>query len=138
MSAQAEKKSENDWSGSSPSWVIRIVFAVAGIVLLGGAVVAWQYQSAFGSMANVLPWVVAAALILGAGAIIESISAVVWVALFTGIFAVAVAFVITGRFVVTQPDGRTIFVVDRFAGQVQFCSAEACRTISRGDLPPHH
>ncbi len=136
MSAEAENKPASSFEGASPSWVIRVVFGLAGLVLLAGAFVAWQYHGLFnGAFGEALPWIMAAAVLLGTGAIIESISTWVWVALIAGIFAVFVAFVVTGRYIVTAPEHGQVFVLDRFGGDVQICGAEGCHNISEGDLP---
>jgi hypothetical protein len=136
MSAETDSKTDTRFQDASPSWLIRVVFGLAGLVLLTCALVAWQYHGVFnGALGEALPWIMAAAVLLGTGAIVESISTWVWIALIAGIFAVAVAFVVTGRFVVTAPDHGAVFVVDRFGGDVQMCAAEGCHNISEGDLP---
>lgn len=131
-------------SGASTPWNVKLAFGVAGIILLAGAFVAWQFAGALGgSIGEALPWIIAAAVLLGAGAIIESITVEVWVALIVGVFAVAITFLIAGRVATYPSQGQSIFVVDRFSGEVELCTADGCKvlpnngTLVRGpQLPP--
>jgi hypothetical protein len=117
---------------SSEPWAMRALFGFAGLILLGGAYVAWQFKGMLGGeVGQALPWLIAAAVLLGAGALIESISTLVWVSLIAGVFAIAVTFIVTGR-VTTYPSvGQSIFVVDRFSGEVELCNAQACTVLPR-------
>src|SRR5579862_5549671 len=85
----------------SPTWVIRLVMALVGVLLLIGAFVAWEMHWAVGGLYGaMLPWILMLAVLLGAGAIVESIKTGVWMALLFGISLVLAAYVITGRYVV--------------------------------------
>jgi hypothetical protein len=119
-------------AASSEPWAMRALFGFAGLILLGGAYVAWQFKGMLGGeVGQALPWLIAAAVLLGAGALIESISTLVWVSLIAGVFAIAVTFIVTGR-VTTYPSvGQSIFVVDRFSGEVELCNAQACTVLPR-------
>ena len=119
-------------SGADSPWAVRLVFGIVGFLLLTGAFVAWQFQGLLGgSVGQALPWLIAAAGLLGAGAIIESITMEIWLALIVGVFAVAVTFVIAGRATTYPSVGQSIFVVDRFSGEVELCNAEACKVLPR-------
>jgi hypothetical protein len=119
-------------SGPDSPWGVRLVFGIVGFVLLAGAFVAWQFQGLLGgSVGQALPWLIAAAGFLGAGAIIESITVEIWLALIVGVFAVAVTFVIAGRATTYPSAGQSIFVVDRFSGEVELCAAEGCKVLPR-------
>jgi hypothetical protein len=123
---------EHDHDTGSPNWAMRLALGVGGIVLLLGALAAWQFQDKFGGqLAIALPWLIAGAVLLGAAAIMESITTEIWVTLLAGIFLLAAAFIVTGR-VMAQLDepAHTIFVIDRFTGEVRVCSTLGCR-----DLP---
>src|ERR1700744_3928592 len=73
----------------SPNWAV-------GLLL--GALAAWQFQDKFGGeLAIALPWLLAGAVLLGAAALVESITSEVWVTLIGGVFVLAAAFIITGR-----------------------------------------
>jgi|HubBroStandDraft_6_1064221.scaffolds.fasta_scaffold23034_3 hypothetical protein len=119
-------------AAASEPWVARVLFGFAGLVLLAGAVAAWQFKSMFGGeVGEALPWIIAAAVLLGGAAILESISTSVWIALIAGIFLLAITYVIAGR-VATYPSvGQSIFVVDRFTGEVELCNSEACTVLPR-------
>jgi hypothetical protein len=121
---------------STTPWGVRLAFGIAGLLFLAGAFVAWQFRGALnGSVAEALPWIIAAAVLLGAGAIMESVTTEIWIALIVGIFLVLIAFVVVGRVNVYPAQGQSIFVVDRFTGEVELCSAEACRVLPRnGDF----
>jgi Na+-translocating ferredoxin:NAD+ oxidoreductase RnfD subunit len=115
-----------------PNWMVRIGLAVGGLLLLAGALAAWQMQDKFGgSLATALPWLVAGAILLGAAAVLESITTEIWVTLLAGVFLLGAAFIVTGRVTVQldQP-AHSVFVVDRFTGEVRVCNPVGCR-----DLP---
>jgi len=118
-------------SSTTTPWSVRLAFGIAGLVLLAGAFVAWQFRDAMGgSVAEALPWIIAAAVLLGAGAIMESVTTEIWIALIVGLFALAITFVIVGRISV-HPQGQAIYVVDRFTGDVELCDANACKVLPR-------
>lgn len=118
----------------SPTWIVRLVMALVGVALLVAAVVAWRmHWTVGGEFGAILPWVVVLAVLLGAGAVIESIKTSVWITLLAGIFATLVAYVITGTYVVDlDASAHAVFVVDRYTGETHFCTAEDCRTLSAG------
>ncbi|MDE2111607.1 MAG: hypothetical protein KGJ79_10735 [Alphaproteobacteria bacterium] len=119
-------------SSTSVPWGLRLAFGFGGLLLLAGAFIAWQFHSLLGgTVGQALPWLIAAAVLLGAGAIVESITAEVWVALIAGVFAVVVAFVVTGRVSVYPSQGQSLFVVDRFSGEVELCTAAECKVLPR-------
>ncbi len=114
-----------------PNWMVRIGLGVGGLLLLGRAL-AWQMQDRFGGgLATALPWLVAGAILLGAAAVLESITTEIWVTLLAGVFLLGAAFIVTGRVTVQldQP-AHSVFVVDRFTGEVRVCNPAGCR-----DLP---
>jgi hypothetical protein len=116
----------------SPNWAVRLGLGVGGIVLLLLALGAWQMQNHFhGSLQLALPWLVAGAVILGAAAIVESITTEVWVTLIAGFFLLGIAFILTGRVTVALDQVQhSAYVVDRFTGEVRVCNEQGCR-----DLP---
>jgi hypothetical protein len=118
----------------SPTWVIRLVMALAGIALLVGAVVAYRmHWMVGGELGAILPWVIVLAVLLGAGAIIESIKTSVWITLLAGIFASVVAWLIAGSYVVNlDASAHGVFVVDRYTGETHYCTANECRTLTEG------
>lgn len=129
---------DHETASSTEPWVARVLFGLAGLILLAGAFVAWQFKDLLGGeVGQALPWLIAAAVLLGGAAILESISTVVWVAVIAGIFLLAITYVIAGR-VATYPSvGQSIFVVDRFTGEVELCDSTACTVLERhGDLFP--
>ncbi|HEY5337699.1 MAG TPA: hypothetical protein VIJ85_05825 [Rhizomicrobium sp.] len=121
---------EHDNGG--PNWAVRLGLGVGGIVLLLGALGAWQFQDRFhGSLQLALPWLVAGAVILGAAAIVESITTEVWVTIIAGFFLLGIAFIVTGRVTVALDQVQhSAYVVDRFTGEVRVCNTTGCR-----DLP---
>jgi hypothetical protein len=123
---------EHEHDNGSPNWAVRLALGVGGIVLLLGALAAWQFQDRIGGqMAITLPWLIAGAVLLGAAAIVESITTEVWVTLLAGIFLLAAAFIVTGRVnVQLDASAHSVFVIDRFTGEVRLCNAMGCR-----DLP---
>jgi hypothetical protein len=119
---------------SSPTWVVRLAMALIGVVLVGGAIVAYRMHWGMGGELGVaLPWIVVLAVLLGAGAIIESITRSVWITLLGGIFAVLVAYAVTGTYIVNlDATTHAVFVVDRYTGETHYCTATDCRTVSDG------
>jgi hypothetical protein len=83
-----------------------------------------------GEVGQALPWIIAAAVLLGGAAIVESISTAVWISLIAGVFLLAITYVVAGR-VANYPVGQSIFVVDRFTGEVELCNPEACTVLPR-------
>jgi hypothetical protein len=116
----------------SPNWAVRLALGVGGIVLLLGALAAWQFQDRMGgALAIALPWLIAGAVLLGAAALVESITTEVWVTLLAGIFVLAAAFIVTGRVTVELDEpAHSVFVIDRFTGEVRVCNTVGCH-----DLP---
>ena len=50
---------------SSEPWAMRALFGFAGLILLGGAYVAWQFKGMLGGeVGQALPWLIAAAVLL--------------------------------------------------------------------------
>lgn len=121
---------EHDNGG--PNWAVRLGLGVGGIVLLLAALAAWQFQTSFqGSLQLALPWLIAGAVILGAAAIVESITTEVWVTIIAGFFLLGIAFILTGRVTVALDQVQhAAYVVDRFTGEVRVCNDAGCR-----DLP---
>ena len=133
---------EHDNGG--PGWAVRLGLGVGGIVLLLAALAAWQFQSSFrGGLGMAVPWFIAGAVILGAAAVVESITTEVWVTLIAGFFLLGAAFIVTGRVTVAlDQEYHTIFVVDRFTGEVRACTQQGCRDLpgfgSPVDIPTPH
>ena len=119
-------------SSTTTPWGVRLAFGIAGILLLAGAFVAWQFRGVLsGEVAEALPWIIASAVLLGAGAILESITTEIWITVIVGIFLVLVAFIVVGRVNVYPAQGQSLYVVDRFTGEVELCTAEACKVLPR-------
>ena len=123
---------EHDHDNGSPNWAVRLALGAGGVLLLLGALAAWQFQDKLGGqMAIALPWLIAGAVLLGAAAIMESITTEIWVTLLAGIFLLAAAFIVTGRVMVQLDEpAHTVFVIDRFTGEVRVCNTIGCH-----DLP---
>jgi hypothetical protein len=86
-------------------------FGVAGFLLLAGSYLAWRSAGALGgSIGEALPWFTAAAALLGTGAIIELHR---WS---QSILSLA---------------GKSVFVVDHFSGEVEFCTSSRCDVLPR-------
>jgi hypothetical protein len=119
-------------SGTILPWKLRLIFGLAGVLLLAGAFAAWEFgEVAQGAMARVVPWLVVIAFVLGAFAILETITAQIWMALIIGAFAVAVTFLVVGRVSTYPSQGQSVFVVDRFSGEVALCTAQGCKVLPR-------
>jgi len=118
----------------SPTWVLRLGLALAGIVLIVGAAIASQMHLMLtGVYGQLLPWVIMVGVLLGAGAVIESIKTSVWITLIAGIAIVAGAYFVTGRYVVNlDASAHAVFVVDRFSGETHYCDQDSCKTLSEG------
>jgi hypothetical protein len=134
MSHMEEGELQRVERDQSPTWILRLAMALVGVVLLIGAFVAWQMHWAVGGLYGaMLPWVLMLAVLLGAGAIVESIKTGVWMALLFGISLVLAAYVVTGRYVVNlDASSHGVFVVDRFSGETHYCSQNECQTLSEG------
>jgi hypothetical protein len=118
----------------SPTWIIRLVMALVGIAILVGAVIAWQMHLELGGLYGaLLPWVIVLAILLGAGAVIESIKTSVWITLLAGVAAILTAYVVTGRYVINlDASAHGVFVVDRYSGETHYCDQDQCHTLSEG------
>jgi fatty acid desaturase len=119
-------------------WGVRLGFAIAGLVLLAGAIVAWMFRGSLsGPVAEALPWVIVIALVLAALAIIESITVEIWLALIIGAFAVVIAFIVVGTVSAYPAQGQAVFVVERFTGEVEYCTPDGCKLLPHnGALQP--
>lgn len=126
-------------SSTSTPWTVRLVFGILGLVFLGCAVAAWQFRDLFnGHIAEALPYIIIGLIVIGAGAIVESITTEIWLALIGGVIALAVTFLIVGRLQVIPNEGA-LYTVDRFTGAVQFCTPDGCvplKQISALPKPP--
>ncbi len=119
-------------SSTTTPWGVRLGFGIAGLILLVGAFVAWQFRDTMnGHLAQVLPWIIAGAIVLGAGAIMESITTEIWLVVIGGAFALAITFLIVGRVAIYPSMGQSMFVVDRFSGDVQLCTADGCKPLAK-------
>jgi hypothetical protein len=118
----------------SPTWMIRLGMALVGIALIIGAAIASQtHLMLTGVYGQLLPGVIMLGVLLGAGAIIESIKTSVWITLIAGIAIVAGAYFVTGRYVVNlDASAHAVFVVDRFSGETHYCDQTSCTTLSEG------
>lgn len=117
-------------SSSTAPWSVRLIFGVLGVVFLAAALAAWQFRALFeGHVAQALPYIIIGLAVLGVGAIVESITTEIWLALIAGVAALAVTFLIVGRTqVYPTADGR-LYMVDRFSGGVQLCAPEGCKPL---------
>jgi hypothetical protein len=134
MAESHESDAQKIERDQSPTWMIRLGMALVGIALIIGAVVASQtHLMLTGVYGQLLPWVIMLGVLLGAGAIIESIKTSVWITLIAGIAIVAGAYFVTGRYVVNlDASAHAVFVVDRFSGEAHYCDRDACHTLSEG------
>lgn len=134
MAHQPESDMQKIERDLAPTWRLRLAMALIGIVILVAAFVAWQMHWAVGGLYGaMLPWIVMLAVLLGAGAIVESIKTGVWMTLLFGVALVLAAYVVTGRYVINlDASSHGVFVVDRFTGETHYCSQDDCRTLSDG------
>jgi hypothetical protein len=134
MAESHETEAQKVERDQSPTWLIRLGMALVGIALVIGAIVVSQmHLMPSGVYGEILPWVIVLAVLLGAGAVIESIKTSVWITLLAGIAAVATAYFVTGRYVVNlDASAHAVFVVDRFSGETHYCDQDACHTLSEG------
>jgi hypothetical protein len=118
----------------SPTWILRWGMGLLGIIILVAAVVASQMHLMVGGIyGELLPWVIVFGVLLGAGAIIESIKTSVWITLLAGLAAILTAYFVTGRYIVNlDASAHAVFVVDRFTGETHYCDQDSCKTLSEG------
>ncbi|GAA0533414.1 TM2 domain-containing membrane protein YozV [Rhizomicrobium palustre] len=123
-------------SSTTTPWTVRLIFGVLGLVFIGAAVAAWEFRTLFDShIAEALPYIIIGLGVLGVGAIVESITTEIWLALIIGAFALVITFLIVGRSQIIQ-SGDAVFVVDRFTSGVQFCTQDGCKPLPQvKDLP---
>jgi len=123
-------------SSSTTPWTVRLIFAILGLVFLASAVAAWQFRDLFnGHIAQALPYIIIGLGVIGVGAIVESITTEIWLALIGGVIALAVTFLIVGRSQLLPTDGA-VYVIDRFTGSVQFCTPDGCLPLKQvSELP---
>lgn len=123
-------------SSTTTPWTVRLVFGVLGLVLIGTAVAAWEFRALFNDhIAQALPYIIAGLGVIGVGAIVESITTEIWLALIGGLIALAVTFLIVGRSQIIPSEGA-LYVVDRFSGTVQFCTPDGCKPLKQvAELP---
>ena len=123
-------------SSTTTPWLVRLVFGILGFVLLASAFAAWQYRDLFNAhIAQSLPLIIVALAVIGAGAIVESITTEIWLALIGGVIALAVTFLIVGRSQLLPSEGA-VYVIDRFTGSVQFCTPDGCLPLKQvSELP---
>lgn len=113
-------------SSTTAPWTVRLIFLILGLVLLASAYAAWQYRDLFNAhIAQALPLIIVALAVIGVGAIVESITTEIWLALIGGVIALAVTFLIVGRSQIIPSEGA-LYVVDRLSGSVQFCTPDGC------------
>ena len=134
MTYQPESDMQKIERDLAPTWRLRLAMALIGVLLLVGAFVAWQMHLVVGGLYGaLLPWVIMLGVLLGAGAIVESIKTGVWMALLFGVALVLAAYVVTGRYVINlDASSHGVFVVDRFTGETHYCSQDDCHTLSEG------
>jgi hypothetical protein len=118
----------------SPTWFLRLGMAIVGILLVVGAIVATQMHLMVGGVyGQILPWVIMLAVLLGAGAVIESIKTSVWLTLLAGVAAMVTAYLIAGSYVVNlDASAHGVFVVNRYTGETHYCDQDSCQTITEG------
>ena len=123
-------------SSTTTPWLVRLVFGVLGLVFLASAIAAWQFRDLFnGHIAQALPYIIIGLGVIGIGAIVESITTEIWLALIGGVIALAVTFLIVGRSQLLPSDGA-VYVIDRFTGSVQFCTPDGCLPLKQvSELP---
>jgi hypothetical protein len=123
-------------SSTSTPWTVRLVFGILGVVFLGCAVAAWQFRDLFnGHIADSLPYIIIGLVVIGAGAIVESITTEIWLALIGGVIALAVTFLIVGRAQIVPAEGA-LYKIDRFTGAAEFCTPDGCVPLKQiAELP---
>lgn len=132
---EIEKRIETVSSTTAP-WTVRLIFSILGIVFIASAVAAWQFREVFdGHIAEALPYIIIGLMVLGVGAIVESITKEIWITLIAGVIALGVTFLIVGRTQIIPSEGA-LYVVDRFSGQVEFCTPDGCLPLKQVDALP--
>ena len=123
-------------SSTTTPWLVRLVFGILGLVFLASAIAAWQFRDLFnGHIAQALPYIIIGLGVIGVGAIVESITTEIWLALIGGVIALAVTFLIVGRSQLLPSEGA-VYVIDRFTGSVQFCTPDGCLPLKQvSELP---
>lgn len=117
-------------SSATTPWTVRLIFGILGLVLLATALAAWQFRGLFDAhVTQALPYIIAGLGVLGIGAIVESITTEIWLALIAGVVALVVTFLIVGRSQIIPAEGSALFVVDRFTSAVQFCTQDGCKPL---------
>lgn len=124
-------------SSTTTPWTVRLIFGILGIVFLATALAAWQFRGLFDAhVTQALPYIIAGLGVLGIGAIVESITTEIWLALIAGVVALAVTFLIVGRSQLLPAEGSALFVVDRFTSDVKFCTQDGCKPLPQvSELP---
>ncbi len=124
-------------SSTTTPWTVRLIFGILGIVLLATALAAWQFRGLFSEhITQALPYIITGLGVLGIGAIVESITTEIWLALIAGVVALVVTFLIVGRSQLIPTEGSALFVVDRFTSAVQFCTQDGCKPLPQvAELP---
>lgn len=127
--AEVEVERIETVSSTTTPWTVRLVFGILGLVFLASAVAGWWFRDLFDDkIAAYLPYVIIGLVVIGAGAIVESITTEIWLALIGGVIALAVTFLIVGRTQIIPTEGA-LYTVDRFSGQVHFCTPDGCLTL---------
>lgn len=118
-------------SSTTTPWMVRLIFGILGLVFIGAAVAAWEFRALFDDhVAQALPYVIIGLGVIGVGAIVESITTEIWLALIAGVVALAVTFLIVGRSqIIPSEGGSSLYVVDRFSGTVEFCTPDGCKPL---------
>lgn len=118
-------------SSTTTPWSVRLVFGILGVVFLGAAIAAWEFRAFFeGHVAQSLPYIIIGLAVIGIGAIVESITTEIWLALIIGVAALAVTFLIVGRAQIYPAVDNGMFMVDRFTGAVQYCTPDGCKPLA--------
>ncbi len=97
-----------------------------GHLSLGNSPVRWAAQSA-----KLCPGSLQLPFFWGRVPSSNSITVEVWLALIVGVFAVAITFIIAGRVATYPSQGQSVFVVDRFTGEVELCTVDGCKVLQR-------
>ena len=134
--AEVEVERIETVSSTTTPWTVRLIFGILGLVFIASAVAAWWFRDLFnGHVADALPYVIIGLVVFGAGAIVESITTEIWLALIAGVIALAVTFLIVGRAQIIPTEGA-LYKVDRFTGAVQFCTPDGCLPLKEvAELP---
>lgn len=132
---EIEKRIETVSSTTAP-WTVRLIFGILGVLFIASAIAGWWFRDQFSSqIAEYLPYVIIGLMVLGVGAIVESITTEIWITLIAGVIALGVTFLIVGRTQIIPSEGA-LYVVDRFSGQVEFCTPDGCLPLKKVDVLP--